>query len=75
MGYNIAICDDDNLMARNIKNSMLHEFSNKGWQDVTIDYYEDVPGCYQALKRIIHTGWFYWISIWSLWTDFRLQSR
>ena len=41
MGYNIAICDDDNLMARNIKNSMLHEFSNKGWQDVTIDYYED----------------------------------
>ena len=41
MGYNIAICDDDNLMARNIKNSMLHEFSNKGWQDVTIDYYEN----------------------------------
>lgn len=41
MGYNIAICDDDNLMAQNIKNSMLHEFSNKGWQDVTIDYYED----------------------------------
>ena len=34
-----------------------------------------VPGCYQALKRIIHTGWFYWILIWSLWTDFRLQSR
>ena len=41
MGYNIAICDDDNLMAQNIKNSMLHEFSNKGWQDVIIDYYED----------------------------------
>ena len=50
MGYNIAICDDDNLMAQNIKNSMLHEFSNKGWQDVTIDDYEDGVRLLSSIK-------------------------
>ena len=73
MGYNIAICDDDNLMARNIKNSM--NLVTKDGRMLLLIIMKMVPGCYQALKRIIHTGWFYWISIWSLWTDFRLQSR
>ena len=75
MGYDIAICDDDNLMAQNIKNSMLHEFSNKGWQDVTIDYYEDGVRLLSSIEadnsyRVVLLD----INMEPM-TDFRLQSR
>lgn len=50
MGYTIAICDDDNIMADKLTASLKNEFVKAGRDDVIIDYYNNGTQLLEALK-------------------------